>query len=338
MATVLVTGATGFIGGHLTRSLVEHGHRVRCLVRKTSNIDPLRRLHVECVEAHLLDHEGLAQAARGVDCVFHLAAVTSAFRRATLMEVNGQGCANVASACAAQPNPPVLVVVSSIAAAGPTRRGSIKTEHAPPNPISNYGRSKRAGELAAAHYADRVPITVVRPGIVFGAGGMEMLPMFRSIDRLRIHAVAGLHSPPLSVIHVSDLVELLDRAADRGQRVAAAAHNHACGRGYYFACRGEYPDYFEFGRLLHQALGHRYTSFVHFPEPIPWLFGGVGELLGRVRGKPHSLNIDKIREAVAPSWACSCEAARRDLDFAPRQTLLEQLRHTAGWYRDHGWL
>jgi nucleoside-diphosphate-sugar epimerase len=338
MATVLVTGATGFIGGHLTHSLVERGHRVRCLVRKTSNIDPLRRLHVECVEAHLLDHEGLAQAARGVDCVFHLAAVTSAFRRATLMEVNGQGCGNVASACAAQPNPPVLVVVSSIAAAGPTRRGSIKTEHAPPNPISNYGRSKRAGELAAAHYADRVPITVVRPGIVFGAGGMEMLPMFRSIDRLRIHAVAGLHSPPLSVIHVSDLVELLDRAADRGQRVAAAAHNHACGRGYYFACRGEYPDYFEFGRLLHQALGHRYTSFVHFPEPIPWLFGGVGELLGRVRGKPQSLNIDKIREAVAPSWACSCEAARRDLDFAPRQTLLEQLRHTAGWYRDHGWL
>ena len=286
MATVLVTGATGFIGGHLSRWLVDHGHRVRCLVRKTSHVEPLRQLNVECVEAHLLDRDALVQAVRGVDCVFHLAGMTSAFRRATLMKVNGQGCANVASVCGAQPQPPVLVVVSSIAAVGPAQRGQIKTEQDLPNPLSNYGRSKRAGELAAGTYADRVPITVVRPGIVFGAGGREMLPMFRSIYRLRIHAVVGLQSPRLSVIHVSDLVELLDRAAERGQRIAATADNHACGRGYYFACRGEYPDYFEFGRLLHQALGTRYTSFVHFPEPFPWLFGGVGELLGRVAAGP----------------------------------------------------
>ena len=173
---------------------------------------------------------------------------------------------------------------------------------------------------------------------MFGEGGIDLLPMFRSIRRLHLHAVAGLRSPPLSVIYVTELVELLERAATDGQRIATADGPGSDDRGYYFACRPEYPDYFEFGRLLHQAIGNRYTSFVHFPEPVAWLSGGVGECIGRARGKPYGLNIDKIREALAESWACSCEAAQRDLGYAPRQPLLEQLRQTADWYRDQRWL
>lgn len=214
-----------------------------------------------------------------------------------MLEINGLGSANVARVCAEQPRPPVLVLVSSIAAVGPSLRGHIKTEYEPANPISNYGRSKRAGELATAQFADRIPLTIVRPGIVFGEGGIEILPMFRSIRRLRVHAVAGLRSPPLSVIHVSELVELLGRAATDGQRIASTDRSGTGHRGYYFACRPEYPDYFAFGRLLHQAVGNRYTSYLHFPESLAWLLGGVGECIGRVRGKPHGLNIDKIREA-----------------------------------------
>ena len=236
-----------------------------------------------------------------------------------------------------QPHPPVLIVVSSIAAAGPTQRGQIKTEHALPNPISNYGRSKRAGELAAARYADRVPITVVRPGIVFGAGGMEMLPMFRSIYRLRIHAVAGLHSPPLSVIHVSDLVELLDRAADHGQRIATGAATTPADAATILRAVTSIPTISNSDacstRRWAIATRHLSTSPTRFPGCLE-----VSASAGPVRGRPHSLNIDKIREAVAESWACSCEAAQRDLDFAPRHTLLEQLRQTAAWYRDQGWL
>ena len=322
----------------MTRWLVERGHRVRCLVRRTSQRESLRLLPVELVEASLLDHDSLAPAVQDVDWVFHLAAMISAFRRSTMMEVNSLGPANIARVCAAQPRPPVLVLVSSVAAAGPSQRGHIKTESEPANPISNYGRSKRAGELAAAQFADRVPTTVVRPGIVFGAGGIDLLPMFRSIRRLHLHAVAGLSSPPLSVIYVTELVELLERAATDGRRIASTDGPGPADRGYYFACRPEYPDYFEFGRLLHQAIGNRYTSFVHFPEAVAWLSGGVGECIGRACGKPYGLNIDKIREALAESWACSCEASQRDLGYAPRQPLLEQLRQTADWYRDHGWL
>ncbi len=110
------------------------------------------------------------------------------------------------------------------------------------------------------------------------------------------------------------------------------------GQGYYFACRQEYPDYLEFGRLLQQALRLRYATYLLLPQPIAWLVGGISDLVGRVRGQSTSLNIDKIREASAESWACSCEAAQRDLGFQPQQPLLEQLQATADWYREHGWL
>ncbi len=338
MAHVLVTGATGFIGGHLVRALCERGHRVRCLVRRTSQLDALRQFDLELCESHVLDPAGLHRAVQGTDCVFHLAGLTCALDLATLLQVNGQGTAHVAEACAAQPSPPVLVVVSSIAAAGPTRRGSVRPDDAPPNPVSHYGASKRAGELAAARCADRVPTTVVRPGIVFGPGDKVLLSMFRSVRRWHVHAIAGLSSPPLSLIHVTELVELLERAAERGQRLSAAEQDGSRRLGYYFACRPEYPDYLEFGRMLHEAVGNRFTAYLHFPTPIPWLVGGVGEVIGRLRRRSLELNVDKIREAMADSWACSCARAQRDLGYAPRQPLQEQLRLTAQWYRQHGWL
>ena len=65
------------------------------------------------------------------------------------MQVNGEGTWNVARACAAQPQPPVLIAVSSVAAAGPIGEGSVRRESDPPAPVSDYGRSKRAAELAA---------------------------------------------------------------------------------------------------------------------------------------------------------------------------------------------
>ena len=350
MAAILVTGATGFIGGHLTQHLVAQGHAVRCLVRATSHTDALHSLGVELVEGSLADAASVARAVAGADRVYHLAGLTSAVRRASLMQANGLGTWHVALACAQQPTPPVLIYVSSIAAAGPVGRSQIRTEQDPPKPISYYGRSKRAGEVAVQHLADRVPVTVVRPGIVFGECGRELLPMFRSIRRLRVHAVAGYQTPRLSVIHVADLVDLLVRASETGRRLVPACHPRIAGtstartgplgtgQGFYFACRNEYPDYLEFGRLLQRALRLRCVTYLLLPQPLPWLVGGISELIGRVRGQSSSLNIDKMREASAESWACSCEAAQRDLGFQPRQPLFEQLQITADWYRENKWL
>jgi nucleoside-diphosphate-sugar epimerase len=338
MTRILVTGATGFLGAHLTRRLVQQGHSVRALVRATSQTRSLEEWGVARVVGDLSDVDSVHRAVEGVDWVFHLAGLIGAHGRRALLQANGWGTAHVADACARQAHPPVLVYVSSVAAVGPAWRHRLRTEHDVPSPVSQYGWSKRAGEIAVERRAAGVPTTIVRPGIVFGPEGREMFPIFQSIDRLHLHIVAGQWSPRLSLIDVEDLATLLIAAAERGARVPGSGVKPDMATGRYFACCPEYPDYFQFGRLVQQALAQRYVAFLHIPVPIPWLVGCLAPWLTSLFGASSALSIDKIREALADSWACSCAAAERELGFRPTQTLAEQLRGTARWYREHGWL
>jgi hypothetical protein len=93
----------------------------------------------------------------------------------------------------------------------------------------------------------------------------------------------------------------------------------------------EYPTYAELGRILRPMLGRPRAPIIPVPAPLAYCFAGLSELQGRLRGKPEELCIDKIHDALAPSWACSGEAARRDLDFLPAKSLAQRLQETVDW-------
>jgi nucleoside-diphosphate-sugar epimerase len=251
--------------------------------------------------------------------------------------VNQQGTAAIAQACAAQPTPPRLVLVSSVAAAGPAPLGQIRIESDPPAPMSHYGRSKLAGEKEAAKFAGTVPLTIVRPGIVFGPRDTAFMKILRSIRMFRCHLSPGFSPPALSCIHIADLLELLLRAAERGCRVPVSENGHP-GLGRYFAVAPEYPTYAELGRLLRPMLRRPFAPIIPVPGPLAYCVGGVNELIGRLRGKPEELCVDKIRDALVTSWACSGDAARRDLDFLPAKSLTERLQETVEWGLQHKFL
>ena len=338
MTRILVTGASGFIGRHLVHQLCRQGHHVRCFVRSASRAQHLAPLGVELARGTLEDFAAVRHAVEGMQCVYHLGALTSAPSFSRLLQVNGDGTANVARACARETNPPTLIYCSSIAASGPIQADRIRTERDPPQPISHYGHSKLAGEVAAESFAHIVPTTIVRPGIVFGEWNRELLPAFRCLHRFRFHAVAGVRSPKLSFISSDDFVQLLIAAAERGVRIPACHANGPTDRGYYFACVPEHPDYFQLGRMLRAVLNRPHAWLLQFPEPFPWLFAGAYETAGRLFGARDSFNIDKMREATAENWACSPAAAIRDLQFRPSAPLIDQFRRTAQWYRDNRWL
>ena len=261
MSRRLVTGATGFIGGHLVARLTAQGHAVRCLVRRSSDTTHLPAAGVELIVGDVSDASAVERAVQGCDIVYHLAGKTSARHAAELYRVNVGGCEQVARACAAQNTPPLLILVSSLAAAGPCPPQRLITERDPARPVSDYGRSKYAGECATWSWADRIPLSIVRPAIVFGPRNRDMLPIFQVIQRLGVHAVPGMTPRRVSLIHQEDLLEILDRVVRVGQRVKprqpgpAASEPSEDAAGIYFAAAPEQPTYAELGRMIGPRAG-----------------------------------------------------------------------------------
>jgi nucleoside-diphosphate-sugar epimerase len=346
----LVTGASGFIGVHLVHRLRARGDRVVCLVRATSRVDALRaagaELIVGCVNDRAAINSAIARSKPRV--VFHLAGLVRANNLEDFMEVNSRGVESVAATCAEQVNPPVLLLVSSLAAAGPVvGGGGPKLERDAPSPVSNYGRSKLAGEHAAKKYAAEVPITIVRPCVVFGPGDRAVYEMFKPINRFNVHLVPRRGDRRVSFIAVEDLVELIVIGAERGERLVPSEAEGTVARngvksefqgcGLYFVA-AESLSYVELGNAIARSLGRECPRTICLPGWILRVMGSCGDIVSRMRNRPAWLNSDKVSEALAGSWTCSSEKARQQLGWSPAQPLADRLRETSHWYRKTGWL
>lgn len=320
----LVTGATGFVGSHLVPALVKRGEDVRCLVRPTSDRRWLANHSVEFVFGDVSQPEACHEAVRNVDRVFHLAGLTKALRRDDFFAVNVGGTANLLAACAAQPNPPRIVVVSSLAAAGPARDG-LPAEDAPCAPITPYGESKLEAEALAAKWKDSVPITIARPPMIYGPHDRESLTLFR-LAKLGLRlTVPGERR--LSYIEVSDLVRGLLLAAETPQ---------AIGRTYYLAS----PAPCQLGELLRLVASTVSRLNVAVPVPPPLILGAglASGWFAHVRRRPHIFDRYKARDMVARHWVCSARRAEEELGFRALVPLDVGLRRTADWYRQQKWL
>jgi len=337
MGKALVTGATGFIGPHLVRVLQRQGDEVVCLRRQRSDVSRLEPLGVQFAIGDVTDRESLTAAVAGVDVVYHLAGRTAGFNMRQYLDVNEGGTRNLLEACAAQPNPPVMIHVSSLAAGGVAPRTRLRIETDPPAPVSMYGRSKLASEAAARLFATRVPISIVRPPVVLGEGDRASLPLFRSIWRTRVHAVPGFARPRYSIIHATDLAEMMVATAARGERLKPASDDATFYDGVYYVAADEHVTWGELGRMIGEALGRKPLVL---PLPLTLVRGAAlgAEGIARLRRKPMVFSWDKIREASAGSWTCSPEKAQRELGWKVGADLPTRLEETAAWYREQRWL
>lgn len=312
----LVTGATGFIGGHLLARVPDP---VRCLTRRPSAPPHAR---AEFVQADLATGAGVAEALRGVHTVIHLAGVTKALRPADYFAGNARATETLARAAAGRGIR--FVHVSSLAAAGPSPAAAPLDEDAPPRPISYYGKSKlEAEQVVRALIPEAV---VVRPPVVYGPRDTGVLEIFRSVARGWSLEIAG-GERWFSVIYVEDLVDGL---------LLAASHPRAPGRTYFMASPKP-ASWSELTALAARVMQVR-PRRLRLPMPLAYAAGAAAEAWSHLTGKPGIISRDKVAEARCLRWTCDSRRAAHELDFVASTALETGVATTLAWYKEAGWL
>lgn len=321
----VVTGGTGFIGQNLVRRLRDDGHEVRCLVRHGGELPPgVQRFAVDFSDPRSVRG---TPALEGANVIFHLAGATKALGEAAFFDANVTPTRVLLGAVVARREYPRFVYASSQAAAGPAADPHRPVdEDDPPRPVEAYGRSKLHAERVVEGFADHIPVTVVRPCSVFGPFDRDFLTLFRFAQR-GLLVYPGVRDHWLSLLHVDDVIEGL---------LAAATNDRAiCGR--FFLASREPVQWRTVGCEIASAVGRR-TRDVNLPYSLVRAGAIVGELAGRVTGRPTLANRQKVALSRERYWVCSAELARKSLGFSPSRSLADGVRDTYNWYRARGWL
>jgi nucleoside-diphosphate-sugar epimerase len=319
----LVTGATGFIGSNLVTHLRSSVDVVYGFSRSEAGDKKLIESGVVPVRFDLEKPEQAqfpGELRDGLDVVFHLAGKLAGTLD-SMLQVNDKGTERLLNVLSEHNCRPVFVALSSIAAGGPSRVGEARRESDPPQPISDYGRSKLAGERVTARYADKFPVSIVRPGIVYGPGDKEFIRLLQSMKRLLLNPMIGSGRSPLSFIEVSELVQLLLLVAERGERVQSANEDGVCidGIGIYNASTEDVLSLRDLGKLFSTTLNRPVLS-IPFPKMVGFGLGFAGEVFSSLTKTPLTLTRDKIREASAASWQVDSEKAVKQLGWQRART------------------
>ena len=323
----LVTGATGFIGSHLVRSLVADrraGSAVRALVQPGQDATALTKLDVEVVPGDLRDAAAVKAAARGCKQVFHLAAQSRGHGARLHREVNVEGTRNVVSACL-EAGVDRLVHASTAGVYGLIRDPPAH-EASPTRPNSHYRATKLLAEehLRGGHARDGLPVVIARLTDTVGAGTLSWLGLCRAVAMPGFRRI-GAGRNVNQLCHVSDIVAGLKLCAERPGIE---------GRSYILSGERAIPVA-ELIAWIAEDLGVP-PSRRQLPDPPFQAVTLLGDLLFRKLGVEVPV---LYRYALfVTQKAYDISRAREELGFVPTASVREGVHAMLAWYREAGHL
>lgn len=318
-----VTGASGFIGGHLVRALKDGGWDVRAFVHKT----PLAEIPgVVSVAGDIQDVSALEKGMAGAGVVFHLAAAVGsivtdprAFR-----EVNVGGTEAVLAA-AKRAGVGRVVHFSSAGVLGAVKAGDVAREDYPPAPGTLYDRTKLEAEEAARRAAaDGLDVVIVRPGWAYGPGDRRTFKFIRAVCRRKLVLVGGAPGRQTPV-YIDDLTAGTLLAADEGRSGAV-----------YHLAGDEILTTEEMTRIVAAVCGVAGPR-VRLPKGPALAAAFFLEKAFGLAKKEAPLNRGKLAFFLDPK-AMSSATAKSELGFAPKTDFRTGAARAIAWYRENGWL
>lgn len=326
---ILITGASGFVGYHLTRAAKSAGMEVHAAVRKSSNVSEIRSVVDKFVYPDFTDEASIKALleSENYTYVVHAAAMTRAKHESDLEKVNVDYTKNLSAACFAIKNPiKRFVFVSSLAAIGPVSYDSdLINEHNPYHPVTAYGRSKKKAEISLESFEDQ-PVTVLRPTAVYGPREKDIFILFKTMNG-GMDPYVGKSPQKLSFIYVTDLVQAILNACrfDQG------------GKKVYNLSDGQVYDRYEMARIFKEFSQKRMIR-MHIPLGIVKAIASLFERLYKNSKAIPVLYPERLNELTAENWGCDIAMAQRHIQYEPKYHLRDGLLEALAWYKENKWL
>ncbi len=322
---VLVTGATGFTGGHLARALVARGRRVRVLVRDVSKAKPLADAGMELAAGDLTDRAAVERAVAGCDVVYHIAALYREAKHAdeVYRQVNVGGTENILDA-AEKAGAGRVVHCSTVGVHGDVKVPA--DENAPFAPGDVYQDTKLEGELLAKKRFDAgLPGAIFRPVGIYGPGDTRFLKLFKGIARGRFRMI-GSGQVLYHMTYIDDLVDGI---------ILCGEHPAAQGQTYILS-GPRYTTLTELVTEIAHAVGRKPPTG-HVPLAPVKVAARLCEAVCRPLGIEPILHMRRLDFFIKDRGFTSGKAMR-ELGYRPRFDLSEGLVRTARWYQSNGLL
>lgn len=323
---VLVTGANGFIGSHIVEELAREGFNVTCMVRKTSDLKWLSGCKAAFTTCDLSAEVDFSDAVRGYDAIVHSAGVLRAIDKNKYYEINRDATKRLAlSALEHNPSLKKFIYISSLAAQGPANGPECgNADPGSEKPISDYGKSKLAGERELKVLEGKIPCTILRPAAVYGPRDKDIFLFFKLVSmglRPKLFKKCSLQ-----LLFVQDLAKA----------VVAALGSGATGFNIYPLAEKTIYNWEEIGKIIASSVDKR-----TIPLPLPAISFKTAALLFEFTSIftkiPAIINSQKVDELLMPYWTCDVSKTEKDLhvDFTK---LFFGGKIAYQWYKSNKWL
>lgn len=328
MKKLLITGASGFIGGVLVEEALKKGYEVYAGIRETSDLTYLLDKRIRFLKMNLDNRVALKQQwqeINGFDFVIHSAGITKTCKKSMFDRVNFQLTKNLVDAFTeTKLTPEKFILISSLASYGPGDQQTMKPvkEDDTPHPVSAYGKSKLKAEQYLKSLKD-FPYLIFRPTGVYGPRERDYYAVYKSIKN-GLETYIGTKEQYFTFIYVRDLARLLIDSL--GSPIL---------RKSYFVTDLKKYTAVEFNNTVKKVLKKKTVTIV-FPKHLVRFIAALNEMISCLfLGRVPLLNTEKYKEISQKNWLCDSSEVVRDFGFQPEYDLEKGIGESIEWYKQN---